>query len=54
MKVLVVEDDWETADFVASGLKRDGHLVEIAGDCTEGLSLAASEAHDILMQNVRK
>lgn len=53
MKVLVVEDDWETADFVASGLKRDGHLVEIAGDCTEGLSLAASEAHDILIVDRR-
>jgi two-component system, OmpR family, response regulator len=53
VKVLVVEDDWETADFVASGLKRDGHLVEIAGDCTEGLSLAASEAHDILIVDRR-
>lgn len=53
MKVLIVEDDWETADFVASGLKRDGHLVEIAGDCTEGISLAASETHDILIVDRR-
>jgi len=51
--VLIVEDDWETADFVASGLKRDGHLVEIAGDCTEGISLAASETHDILIVDRR-
>jgi two-component system, OmpR family, response regulator len=53
VKVLIVEDDWETADFVASGLKRDGHLVEIAGDCTEGISLAASETHDILIVDRR-
>jgi two-component system, OmpR family, response regulator len=53
VKVLIVEDDWETADFVASGLKRDGHLVEIAGDCTEGISLAASQTHDILIVDRR-
>ena len=53
MKVLIIEDDWETADFVASGLKRDGHLVEIAGDCSEGFSLAASKTHDILIVDRR-
>jgi two-component system OmpR family response regulator len=53
VKVLIIEDDWETADFVASGLKRDGHLVEIAGDCSEGFSLAASKTHDILIVDRR-
>ena len=53
MKVLMIEDDQETADFVASGLERDGHVVEVARDCGEGLILAASETHDLLIVDRR-
>jgi two-component system OmpR family response regulator len=53
MKLLLIEDDQETASFVASGLKRDGHVVEIADDCDEGLMLATSETHDLLIVDRR-
>lgn len=53
MKVLLIEDDQETANFVASGLRRDGHVVEIAGNCSQGLLLASSETHDILIVDRR-
>lgn len=53
MKVLLVEDDQETAGFIASGLKRDGHVVEIASDCSEGLMLAEADTHDILIVDRR-
>ncbi len=53
MKVLLIEDDHETANFVASGLKQDGHLVEVAGDCGQALLLAASDSHDILIVDRR-
>lgn len=53
MKVLLVEDDQETAEFIASGLKREGHVVEIADDCSEGLMLAEADTHDILIVDRR-
>ena len=53
MKVLLIEDDQETADFVASGLEQDGHVVEVAGDCGEGQMLASSNMHDLLIVDRR-
>ena len=53
MKVLLIEDDQETAGYVASGLKQDGHVVEVAGNGEDGLTLAASETHDILIVDRR-
>ncbi len=53
MKVLLIEDDQETADFVVSGLEQDGHVVEVASDCGEGLILASSETLDLLIVDRR-
>jgi two-component system OmpR family response regulator len=53
MKVLLIEDDQETANFVLSGLRRDGHVVELAETCEDGLMLAASDTHDILIVDRR-
>ncbi len=49
MKVLLIEDDEETAGYIASGLKQDGHVVEVAGDGRDGLLLASNKTHDILI-----
>jgi len=49
VKILVVEDDGETARYVAQGLREAGHVVDVAPDGKEGLFLAASEAYDILI-----
>jgi two-component system OmpR family response regulator len=49
MRVLHVEDDDRTADFVAKGLTEHGHLVERARDGREGLHLARESGYDVLI-----
>jgi two-component system, OmpR family, response regulator len=49
MKVLVVEDDRETAAYVARGLKEAGHVVDIAHDGEDGLYLAREGSHDVIV-----
>ena len=49
MKILVIEDDAETADYIATGLRENGHAVEIASDGRDGLFLAAGGAFDLLI-----
>jgi two-component system OmpR family response regulator len=49
MKILVIEDDAETAAFVAEGLKDRGHEAQIAGNGREGLALAIAERFDALV-----
>jgi two-component system OmpR family response regulator len=51
MKVLVVEDDAETAAYVARGLKEQGHGVDIAGDGRDGLFLALEHSSLKLTHN---
>jgi two-component system OmpR family response regulator len=49
MKILVIEDDAETAAFVAEGLKDRGHEAQIAGNGREGLALAIAERFDAVV-----
>ena len=42
MRILVIEDDAETAAYVARGLQEQGHLVTTSGNGRDGLLLAAS------------
>ncbi len=49
MKLLLVEDDQETAQFVATGLRKAGYWVEIAADGGTGLTLARTRAHDLAL-----
>ncbi len=49
MRILVVEDDDETATYVANGLTEKGHVVDRAGDGQDGLFLASSEAYDLMI-----
>jgi two-component system OmpR family response regulator len=43
MKILVIEDDDDTANYVVKGLTQQGHVVDRAPDGRDGLSLAAGE-----------
>jgi two-component system, OmpR family, response regulator len=47
MKVLVIEDDAETAAYVVNGLAEQGHVVDHASNGREGLFLAASGSYDV-------
>jgi two-component system OmpR family response regulator len=49
VRILVVEDDAETADYVLQGLNEAGHHVAIAADGRDGLFRAAGEDWDLLI-----
>jgi two-component system OmpR family response regulator len=49
MKVLLIEDDQETADYVARGLREHGHVVDVAGNGRDGLMLAGAAEPDVLI-----
>ncbi len=49
MKILVVEDDAETASYIADGLRQHGHAVDTAGNGRDGLFLAADGAYNTMV-----
>jgi two-component system OmpR family response regulator len=49
LRILLIEDDAETAGYVASGLREEGHLIAQAADGKEALVLAMSESFDLLV-----
>lgn len=52
MKLLVAEDDRETAEYVARGLREKGHVVDVAADGRDGFMMASNgedEAYDVLI-----
>jgi len=51
VKILVVEDNERVAQFVTKGLREAGHTVEHADNGRDGLFLAASEPHDVIVMD---
>ena len=49
MKILVVEDDAMTRDYVVAGLDKIGHLVVAAQNGDDGLALALQGGHDAIV-----
>jgi two-component system, OmpR family, response regulator len=49
MRVLVIEDDRETAQFLLKALKESGHTADTAADGETGLTMARDAAYDILV-----
>jgi len=49
MRVLVIEDDAEMAQFLQRSLKESGHSADVAGDGESGLSMAEEGDYDILI-----
>ena len=49
MKILVVEDDRETAAYLAKGLNESGYSVDSAHDGRDGLFLASSADYDAII-----
>lgn len=48
-KILIVEDDADTAKYVAQGLLQEGHVVDVAGNGREGLFHASSGLFDLIV-----
>ena len=53
MKVLLIEDDPQTADYVKKGLSQGGHVVDHAANGRDGLFLASSEKFDVIVVDRR-
>ncbi|MGH7040428.1 MAG: winged helix-turn-helix domain-containing protein [Stellaceae bacterium] len=49
MKILIVEDDRETASYLGKGLGESGYTVDRAGDGRDGLYLASSGGYDAIV-----
>jgi two-component system OmpR family response regulator len=49
MKILLVEDDDESADYVGDGLTREGHVIDRAANGRDGLFLAAGHDYDVMV-----
>ena len=49
MRVLVVEDDAETAAYIIEGLKQGGHTADHVADGRDGLILATTNSYDVIV-----
>jgi two-component system OmpR family response regulator len=49
MKILLIEDDVETALYIANGLREQGHVVDAVADGRDGLLRAAGEAYEVMI-----
>ena len=48
-KILLIEDDRETASYLAKGLKQEGHSVEQAANGQDGLFRATDGSFDLII-----
>ncbi len=49
MKILLIEDDEQMADFIVRGLKEHGHVTDHATNGKDGLFLAVGEKYDVMI-----
>jgi two-component system, OmpR family, response regulator len=49
MRILLVEDDRRTADYVARGLSQSGHRCDLLADGKDGLFQATREQYDVIV-----
>jgi two-component system OmpR family response regulator len=49
MRLLIIEDDRDAADYLVKAFREVGHVAEHAADGEEGLTLAADGGHDVLI-----
>src|SRR3954447_2990751 len=48
-KILLIEDDRETAGYLAKGLTQEGHSVEVAANGQDGLFRATDDSFDLVI-----
>ncbi len=52
MKILVIEDDPKTGDYLKKGLRESGYSVDLSRTGTEGLQMALGSAYDLVVLDV--
>jgi heavy metal response regulator len=53
VRILVVEDERKVASFIKKGLEEEGYAVDVAADGEEGLVLALTRVHDLIILDIR-
>jgi heavy metal response regulator len=53
MRILVVEDEKKVASFIKKGLEEEGYAVDIAADGEDGLDMALTRVHDLIILDIR-
>ena len=53
MRILVVEDERKVASFIKKGLEEEGYAVDVAVDGEEGLVMALTRVHDLIILDIR-
>jgi len=49
VKILLVEDDKQTAEYITKGLREHGHVIDRADNGRDGLYLATGERYDVMI-----
>jgi len=49
VKILLIEDDSQTADYIAKGLREHGHVVDRTDNGRDGLYMATGEPYDVMI-----
>lgn len=49
MRILVIEDEAEVADYICKGLRESGHIADHSADGRDGLFQATTEEYDLLI-----
>ena len=52
MRILAVEDDRRSREFLAKGLRESGFIADTAADGEEGLHLAIEHDYDLIVLDV--
>ena len=52
MRILIIEDEQKSANYLKKGLTENGFSVDIANDGEDGLHLATTEAYDLVILDV--
>ena len=52
MKILVIEDDPKTGDYLKKGLRESGYAVDLSRTGTDGLQMALNNAYDLVVLDV--
>jgi two-component system OmpR family response regulator len=49
VKILLIEDDKQTADYIAKGLRQHGHVVDQVDNGRDGLYMATGDPYDVMV-----
>jgi two-component system OmpR family response regulator len=49
VKILLIEDDSQTADYIVKGLREHGHVVDKTDNGRDGLYMATGEPYDVMI-----